>query len=44
MNEVILAILDLLRTTLGSTYKKYYYGEIRVPNKNYMPFIEVMPV
>lgn len=44
MNEIILEIISLLRTTLGATYKKYYFWEIRVPNQAYLPFIEVVPV
>lgn len=44
MNEVILAIRTLLNTTLGSIYKKIYYGEIRVPNQVDLPFLEVIPM
>ena len=44
MNEVIEAIRNLLKTSLGSYYKKFYYGEIRVPNSAMLPFIEVIPV
>lgn len=44
MNDVIETIISLLRTTLSTTYKKYYYGEIRVPNQAFLPFIEVIPV
>lgn len=44
MNEVITAIISLLRTTLGSTYKKYFYGEVHIANKAYMPYIEVVPM
>ena len=44
MNQVIEALRTLLRNTLGSTYKKYYYGEIRVPNQAFMPFVEVFPI
>ncbi len=44
MNEVIEAIQTLLSTTLGSTYKKYYYWEIKVPNQKMMPFIEIIPL
>lgn len=44
MNEVILAILTLLEASLTTTYKKYYYWEIKVPNQAFMPFIEVIPV
>jgi hypothetical protein len=44
MNEIILAIQALLKTNLGNTYKKYYYGEVRVPNQSFLPFIEIIPV
>lgn len=44
MNEVIEAIVTLLQTKLGNTYKKYYYWEIKVPNQSFMPFIEVIPL
>jgi len=44
MNEVIETIQTLLSTTLWSTYKKYYYGEIKVPNQKMMPFIEIIPL
>lgn len=42
MNEVINAIRELLRTQFGTTYKKYYNAEIKVPNLAEMPFIEVI--
>lgn len=42
MNEVINSIRDLLKAQFGSTYKKYYNAEIRVPNLAEMPFIEVI--
>jgi hypothetical protein len=41
MNEVITAIQTLLSTTLTTTYKKYYYGEVKVPNQAFMPFVEI---
>ncbi len=44
MNEVITEIITLLRASLWSTYKKYYFWEIRVPNQAFLPFIEVVPV
>lgn len=44
MNEVITAIISLLRANLGNNYKKYFYGEIRIANKSYMPYIEVVPM
>lgn len=44
MNEIITEIITLLRASLWSTYKKYYYWEIRVPNQAFLPFIEVVPV
>lgn len=44
MNEVITSIQSLLSSTLWSTYKKYYYGEIKVPNQAMMPFVEVVPI
>ena len=44
MNEVIEAIKTLLETELWSTYKKFYYWEIKVPNQVMMPFIEIMPL
>jgi hypothetical protein len=44
MNEVIESIISLLRTTLWSTYKKYFYGEVHIANKAYMPYIEVVPM
>ena len=44
MNEIIEAIRTLLKTELWVYYKKFYYGEIRVPNQAYLPFIEVIPV
>lgn len=44
MNEIITAIIALLRASLSGTYKKFYYGEIRVPNQAFLPFIEVVPV
>lgn len=44
MNEIILEIQNLLRTTLGSTYKKYYFWEIKVPNQAYLPFLEIIPI
>lgn len=43
MNEVIESILNLLRTNLGGAYKKYFYGEIRVPAQMEFPMIEVIP-
>ena len=44
MNEVIEAIQTLLSNALWSTYKKYYYWEIKVPNQKNLPFIEIMPL
>lgn len=44
MNEIITAIIALLRASLSGTYKKFYYGEIRVANQAFLPFIEVVPV
>jgi len=44
MNEIIEAIRALLLASLGTTYKKYYYGEVRVPTQAFMPFIEVIPM
>lgn len=44
MNEVILAIIALLEAQFGSTYKKYYYGEVKVPNQSALPFLEVIPL
>ncbi len=44
MNEIINTIRTLLSTTLTTTYKKYYYWEIRVPSQSIMPFIEVIPI
>lgn len=44
MNEIIIEIQTLLKTALTTTYKKYYIGEIRVPNQAYLPFIEIIPI
>ncbi len=44
MNEIIEAIQTLLSAELWSTYKKYYYGEIKVPNQSFLPFIEIIPL
>lgn len=44
MDKVIEAIRNLLKTTLGAKYKKYYYWEIRVPNQALLPFVEVIPM
>ncbi len=44
MNEVIEAIRTLMKNTLGAKYKKYYYGEIRVPNQSLLPFMEIIPI
>ena len=43
MNEVIEAIRSLLESQLWSTYKKYYYWDIKVPNQAMLPFVEVVP-
>ncbi len=44
MNEVIEAIRALLKSTLGGAYKKYYYGEVHIPNQSFLPFVEVVPM
>lgn len=44
MNEIVEAVRTLLRENLGASFKKYYYGEIRVPSQSMMPFIEVVPM
>ena len=44
MNEIIEAIRTLLKDTLGATYQKYYYGEIRVISQIVLPCIEVIPL
>ncbi len=44
MNEVIIALQTLLQSSLGASYKKYFYGENRVPEQVYFPFIEVIPL
>jgi len=44
MNEITLAILELLKDTLRTEYKHYYYGEIRVPEQSSFPYIEVIPM
>lgn len=44
MNEVIEAIILLLQTKLGATYKKYFYGEVRVAEQVFFPMIEVIPM
>ena len=44
MNEVILAIIELLKTKFGAEYKQYYFGEIRVPAQMTFPFLEIIPL
>lgn len=44
MNEVILAIIALLQAQFTTQYKKYFYGEVKVPNQSMMPFLEVIPL
>jgi len=44
MNEVILAIIELLKAKFGTEYKQYYFGEIRVPAQMTFPFLEIIPL
>lgn len=44
MNEVVLAIINLLQAKFGAQYKQYYFGEIRVPAQMTFPFLEVVPL
>lgn len=44
MDDIITAIITLLQKNLGAQYKKYFYGEVRVPEQVYFPFIEVIPM
>lgn len=44
MDDIITAIITLLQQNLGAQYKKYFYGEVRVPEQVYFPFIEVIPM
>lgn len=43
MDDIVLELLSLLETALGSEYKKYYYGSSPIPVQAYMPFLEVDP-
>lgn len=44
MDDVITSIVTLLTSALGSTYKKYYYGENKAPEQALFPFVEVIPI
>jgi len=44
MNEIIEAIQTLLSTKFWTKYKKYFYWEIKVPNQNFMPFLDIAPL
>jgi len=44
MDDIILALQSLLSTALSTTYKKYFYGENRVPAQAHFPFIEIVPL
>lgn len=43
MDDIILQIKALLEAGLTSAFKKYFYGENKVPEESIMPFIEVIP-
>lgn len=44
MDGIILALQSLLSAALTTTYKKYFYGENRVPAQSHFPFIEIIPL
>ena len=43
MDDVILAIISLLKTQFTTTYNEYFYGENIIPSEPMFPFIEVIP-
>lgn len=44
MDDVILTIQTLISAQFGTDFKKYYYGENKVPEQSVFPFLEVVPL
>lgn len=44
MDEIINEILSLLETQFSTTFKKYYYGQVQIPNQSSYPCIMVYPI